>query len=222
MNTTSRVLRVLLADDHTLVRAGVRALLERQGGIEVVGEVGDGHEVIRQGRELRPDIVLMDIGMPGMNGLEATSRMSRELPEVRIIVFSMHRQEEYVWQALKAGAMGYLLKDAAAAELSQAIQAVARGEVYLCRAIASRLPHGLALGSMTARGNRLERLTPRQREILQLIAEGQTTKGIADVLGISAKTVEYHRLKLMESLGIHDVPGLVRFAMKAGIVSQEA
>lgn len=221
MSATRQVLRILLADDHTLVRAGVRALLERLEGIEVISEVGDGLEVIRLARELRPDIILMDIGMPGMNGLEATSRISRDFPEIRIIVFSMHRQEEYVWQALKAGAVGYLLKDAAAAELSQAIQAVVRGEVYLCRAIASLLPHGIALGSINARANRLDRLTSRQREILQLIAEGQNTKGVATVLGISTKTVEYHRLKLMECLGIHDIPGLVRFAVHAGIVSHE-
>lgn len=221
MSPDAGVLRVLVADDHTLVRAGIRALLEKQSGVEVVGEVGDGHEVLRRVAELRPDIVLMDIAMPGLNGLEATARLAREFPGVRVIVLSMHRQEEYVWQALKAGAAGYLLKESATAELSTALHKVARGEVYLCRELSDRLPLSFFWDGIARRQSPLELLTGRQREILQLVAEGRTTKQIAEILELSPKTVEYHRLKLMDCLNIHDVPGLVRFALRVGLVSQD-
>jgi len=221
MNKPSPSIRVMLADDHTLVRAGIRALLEKSPEVEVVGEAGDGREVLKLVKLHQPDVVLMDIAMPGLNGLEAAARMAREFPDVRVIILSMHDNEEYVWRALKAGAAGYLLKKAATTELATALQHVARGEVYLSQEISSRLPKNFLLDGIAKRKSPLEQLTGRQREILQLIAEGQNTKGIAEVLNVSPKTVEYHRMKLMGCLNVHDVPGLVRFALKVGLLPQE-
>ncbi|MGB7768569.1 MAG: response regulator transcription factor, partial [Verrucomicrobiia bacterium] len=197
MNNPIKPIRVMLADDHTLVRAGIRALLEKLPGVEVVGEAGDGREVLKLVKLHRPDVVLMDIAMPGLNGLEAAARMAKEFPDVRVIILSMHHNEEYVWRALKAGAAGYLLKKAATAELATALQHVAHGEIYLSQEISTRLPKSFLLDGIAKRKGPLEQLTGRQREILQLIAEGQNTKGIAEVLKVSPKTVEYHRMKLM-------------------------
>ena len=221
MNNPIKPIRVMLADDHTLVRAGIRALLEKLPGVEVVGEAGDGREVLKLVKLHRPDVVLMDIAMPGLNGLEAAARMAKEFPDVRVIILSMHHNEEYVWRALKAGAAGYLLKKAATAELATALQHVAHGEIYLSQEISTRLPKSFLLDGIAKRKGPLEQLTGRQREILQLIAEGQNTKGIAEVLKVSPKTVEYHRMKLMGCLNVHDIPGLVRFALRAGLLPQE-
>ena len=221
MSNPVKSVRVMLADDHTLVRAGIRALLEKLPGVEVVGEADDGREVLKLIKLHRPDIVLMDIAMPGLNGLEAAARMAKEFPDVRVIILSMHHNEEYVWQALKAGAAGYLLKKAATAELATALQHVAHGQVYLSQEISTRLLKKFSLQAIGDRKSPLEQLTGRQREILQLIAEGQNTKQIGEILKVSPKTVEYHRMKLMECLNIHDVPGLVRFAMQAGLLPQE-
>ena len=221
MNKPIKPIRVILADDHTLVRAGIRALLEKLPGVEVVGEAGDGREALNLVKLHRPDVVLMDIAMPGLNGLEAAARMAKEFPDMRVIILSMHHNEEYVWRALKAGAAGYLLKKAATAELATALQRVAHGEIYLSQEISTRLPKSFPLNGIANRKSPLEQLTGRQREILQLIAEGQNTKQIAEILKVSPKTVEYHRMKLMNRLNIHDVPGLVRFAMQAGLLPQE-
>jgi DNA-binding NarL/FixJ family response regulator len=221
MNNPAKPIRVILADDHTLVRAGIRALLEKLPGVQVVGEAGDGREVLNLVAKHRPDVVLMDIAMPGLNGLEAAERLAKEFPDVRVIILSMHPNEEYVWRALKAGAAGYLLKKAATAELASALQRVARGENYLSQEISTRLPKSFPLDGIANRKSPLEQLTGRQREILQLIAEGQNTKGIAEILKVSPKTIEYHRLKLMDCLNVHDVPGLVRFALRVGLVPQE-
>ena len=221
MNNPVKPIRVMLADDHTLVRAGIRALLEKLPGVEVVGEAGDGREVLKLVKLHQPDVVLMDISMPGLNGLEAAVRMAREFPDVRVIILSMHHNEEYVWRALKAGAAGYLLKKAATAELATALQRVALGEIYLSQEISTRLPKNFALDGIAHRKSPLEQLTGRQREILQLIAEGQNTKSIAEILKVSPKTVEYHRMKLMDCLNVHDVPGLVRFALRVGLIPQE-
>ena len=221
MNPPAKPIRVILADDHTLVRAGIRALLEKLQGVAVVGEAGDGREVLSLVAKHRPDVVLMDIAMPGLNGLEAAERLAKEFPDVRVIILSMHPNEEYVWRALKAGAAGYLLKKAATAELASALQRVARGENYLSQEISTRLPKSFPLDGVANRKSPLEQLTGRQREILQLIAEGQNTKGIAEILKVSPKTIEYHRLKLMDCLNVHDVPGLVRFALRVGLVPQE-
>ena len=221
MNSSVKPVRVMLADDHTLVRAGIRALLEKLPGVEVVGEAGDGREVLKLVKLHQPDVVLMDISMPGLNGLEAAVRMAKEFPDVRVIILSMHPNEEYVWRALKAGAAGYLLKKAATAELATALQHVALGEFYLSQEISTRLPKNFALDGIAHRKSPLEELTGRQREILQLIAEGRNTKGIAEILKVSPKTIEYHRMKLMDCLNVHDVPGLVRFALRVGLIPQE-
>jgi DNA-binding NarL/FixJ family response regulator len=163
----------------------------------------------------------MDISMPGLNGLEAAARMAREFPDVRVLILSMHNNEEYAWQALKAGATGYLLKKAATAELETALQQVVHGDIYLSREISARLVKKFPLQGIADQKSPLEELTGRQREILQLIAEGQNTKQIAEILKVSPKTIEYHRMKLMGCLNIHDVPGLVRFALRVGLLPQE-
>jgi len=216
-----KLIHVILADDHTLVRAGIRALLEKLPGVKVVGEAGDGREVLNLVKAHPPDVVLMDIAMPGLNGLEAAERMARDYPAVRIIMLSMHNNEEYVLRALKAGASGYLLKKAATAELETALQRVVHGEIYLSREISTQLREKFPLHGITGRKSPLEQLTGRQREILQLIAEGQNTKSIAEILKVSPKTVEYHRMKLMSGLNVHDVPGLVRFALRVGLIPEE-
>jgi DNA-binding NarL/FixJ family response regulator len=219
MNTVS-IVRILLADDHTLLRAGIRSLLEKMPGVEVVGEAADGREALNLVKTLQPNVVLMDIAMAGLNGLEATSRIAREFPNVRVIILSMHANEEYVLQTLRAGAAGYLLKDAATAELELAINAVARNDTYLSPAISKRVIEDY-LGRTSGQKSPREQLTPRQREILQLIAEGKSTKEMAFVLNLSVKTVETHRAQLMDRLDVHDVPGLVRHAMRMGLVPPE-
>jgi DNA-binding NarL/FixJ family response regulator len=222
MNITTKSIRVMLADDHTLVRAGIRSLLEKLPGVEVAGEASDGREVLDLIRASQPDVVLMDISMPGLNGLEALAAITRDFPPVRVIILSMHHNDEYVWKALRSGASGYLLKKAATAELPAALKSVVGGETYLSREIASQFLKKFPLRQIARTNSPLEGLTSRQREILQLLAEGQTTKAIALILGISDKTVEYHRAQLMTRLNIFDIPGLVRFALRNGLVSQES
>jgi DNA-binding NarL/FixJ family response regulator len=216
-----KLIQVILADDHTLVRAGIRALLEKLPEVKVVGEAGDGREVLNLVKAHQPDVVLMDIAMPSLNGLEAAERMARGYPSVRIIMLSMHNNEEYVLRALKAGASGYLLKKSATAELETALHRVVHGEIYLSKEISMELHRKFPLRGIADRKSPLEQLTGRQREILQLIAEGQNTKGIAEILKVSPKTVEYHRMKLMAGLDVHDVPGLVRFALRVGLIPEE-
>lgn len=218
-------IRVILADDHALVRGGIRALLNTLPDVEVIAEANDGREALSLIEIHQPDIVLMDIAMSGMNGLEATLHAARDFPNVRVIILSMHTNEEYVLQALKAGAAGYLLKDAGTSELELAIKAVARGETYLSppvsKHVISEYIRRVSSSSEEEEtsGPSLDKLTLRQREILQLIAEGHTTQDIAHVLNLSVKTVETHRAQLMERLDIHDIAGLVRFAIRSGIVS---
>jgi DNA-binding NarL/FixJ family response regulator len=212
---------VILADDHTLVRAGIRALLEKLPEVRVIGEAGDGRAVLNLVKAQPPDVVLMDIAMPGLNGLEAAERMARDYPDVRIIILTMHDNEEYVLRALKAGVAGYLLKKSATAELETALHLVLRGEIYLSREISSPMNRNFPLHGLVGRKSALEQLTGRQREVLQLIAEGQNTKGIGDILKVSPKTVEYHRMKLMAGLNLHDIPGLVRFALRVGLIPEE-
>jgi DNA-binding NarL/FixJ family response regulator len=210
--------RVLLADDHTLVRAGLRKLLESIPGMEVVGEAGDGLQLLEMVEKLQPQVVLMDIAMPGLNGLEATGRLVKAWPSIRVLILSMHQNAEYVRQALRQGAVAYLLKDAAPLELEWALAAVLRGETYLSPAVSkgvvSDYVHRLRNEEQPA-----DALTPRQREVLQLIAEGQSTKEIARRLDLSVKTVETHRTQLMKQLDIHEVAGLVRYAIREGLVS---
>lgn len=210
-------IRVLLAEDHGLVRQGIRSLLEKLEGVEVVGDVADGHEALQMAKTAQPDIVFMDIAMPGLNGLEAAARMKRECPTASVIMLSMYGGEEYFHQALDSGVAGYLLKDADRAELELAIKTVQRGETYLSPAVAKHAVEAYRYRKEGVSGP-LARLSSRQREILQLIAEGHTTKDIAQRLNLSPRTVETHRAQLMERLEIHDVPGLVRLAIRAGLV----
>ena len=221
LDASAKPIRVLLADDHTLVRAGIRALLEKLPGVVVAGEASDGREVLDLIKARQPDVVLMDVSMPGLNGLQALARITRDFPHVRVIILSMHSNDEYVLQALKSGASAYLLKRAATAELPAALRTVAGGQVYLSREIASQFLKKFPLQHLARARSPLERLTERQREVLQLLAEGQTAKAIAPILKLSEKTVEYHRAKLMASLNIFDIPGLVRFALRTGLVAQE-
>jgi DNA-binding NarL/FixJ family response regulator len=211
-------IRILLADDHKLVRAGIRSLVERLPGVEVVGEASDGREALRLIGEHRPQIVLMDIAMPELNGLEATERVAKTFPDVSVIILSIYSDEEHVYQALRAGAAGYLLKGAAIEELEIAIRAVAQGETYLSPPVSR--PVIMEYIRRTGGDPRsAERLSRRQTEVLQLIAEGKSMKQIALGLGISVKTVESHRAQLTERLDIHEVAGLVRYAIKKGLVS---
>ena len=213
-------IRVLLADDHTLVRSGFRALIQQLKGIEVVAEAADGREALRLVGKHRPDVVLMDIAMPELNGLDATARMRKQFPKVPVLLLSMHNSDEYVSEALAAGAAGYMVKDAGAFELDIGIRAVARGESYLSPAVVKHVVSRHTPPS-SDRSAGLRRLTPRQREIVQLIAEGNSTKEIARKLEVSVKTVETHRIKLMCRLDIHDVAGLVRYAIRTGLVTPD-
>ena len=211
--------RVVLVDDHALVRAGIRALIGMIEGVEVIGEAGNGNEALRLIDELRPDIVLLDITMPAMNGFATLQEITTRFPTVRVIMLTMHEAREYAIQALRGGAVGFIPKSAASAELKQAIDTVMRGMTY----VSNETPQDiLATTDRSAREKELlEKLTPRQREILALIAEGQATKKIARTLNISTKTVESHRSQLTERLDIHEVAGLVRFAIRTGLVKME-
>src|ERR1700736_2002959 len=212
MNT----IRVLLADDHGLVRAGIRALIEKIPHVEVVAEASTGREALGLVKSRLPNLVLMDVGMAELGGLEALPRIVKDFPGVKVIILSAHANEEYVIRALRSGAAGYMLKDAATAELEFAITSVSEDKTYLSPSI-SRPVIDSYLERVGGPLSPLEQLTPRQREILQLIGEGKNTKDIASDLDISVKTVESHRLQLMERLNIHDVPGLVRYAVRSGL-----
>ena len=210
--------RIVLVDDHALVRAGIRSLLESISGIEVIAEVGNGLEALDIVRREKPDAILLDITLPGLNGLEVATRISSMDTGTRILMLSMHTGPEYVARALSAGALGYLFKDSAFEELSDALQHVMLGRRYLSRAIDADLVEQLMASSGSGQ-NELDVLTPRQRQVLQLVAEGLGTREVAEKLHVSIKTVESHRAQLMDRLDIHDVPGLVRFAIRTGIVN---
>ena len=214
-------LRILLVEDHALVRAGMKALLQKIEVTEVIADMGDGLEAVKYVQTDTPDLILMDIAMPGLNGLDATARIVKESPDMRVILLSMHANEEYLRQALQVGASGYLLKGADLAELELALRTVARGERYLTPAVAKYAIEAYREKSEGPAGP-LAKLSMRQREILQLIAEGHTTKDIAQRLNVSVKTVETHRAQLMERLEIHDVPGLVRFAIRVGLIQPDS
>ena len=211
------MIRVVLADDHALVRAGMRSLLGTMAGVEVVGKAASGEEALELAEREKPDVVLMDIAMRGMSGLDAAARMRERQAGVRVIILSMHAGEEYVLQALRAGAVGYLLKDAATGELELALRSVMRGESWFSPAVSRQVVEGYVqrVGGEAAGG---DTLTARQREVLQLVARGRSTKEIAYELKLSVKTVETHRAQIMERLNIRDVAGLVRYALRTGLV----
>ena len=214
-------IRILLVEDHALVRAGIRELLSKIDGVVVVGESSNGRDALDALQSQPVDIVLMDIAMPDMSGLEALAHIRQlELP-IRVIMLSMYANEEYVLEALRSGALGYLLKDSGKVELQLAIEAVAQGQTYLCPVVASHVSAYMRRVDVPtpAPPPHEPPLTPRQSEILRLIAEGHTTQEIAQVLTISAKTVETHRAQLMQRLGIYDIAGLVRYAVRTGIIT---
>ncbi len=213
-------IRVLLADDHSLIRAGLRGLLERLDDVEVVGEAADGRSALELVGSVRPDILMTDIGMPVLDGLAVTALVTRDFPSTRVIILSMHTAREYADKALRAGAVGYLIKDSTTDELELAIRAVARGGAFLSPAVSMQI---IANYSRTTQGEPAsDPLTTRQREVLTLIAEGLPTKMIARRLDISVKTAETHRTQLMERLGIHEIAGLVRYAIRNGLVDPNA
>lgn len=212
-------LRVLIVDDHPLMRAGIRTLLEKTCQNVEILEAVDGLEALGLAAQNNPDIALMDISMPGLNGVEAARRLTSIVPGCKVIMLSMHQDEQRVVESIRAGAAGYLMKDVAVAEVAIAIDSVMRGEIFISPSAPKTVTRILA--SNNAESSPLALLTARQREILQLIAEGQSTKEIGYRLSLSTKTVETHRRLLMERLGIHDVAGLARFAVRAGIVSAE-
>jgi DNA-binding NarL/FixJ family response regulator len=213
-------IRVLLADDHALVRAGMRSLLGAMSQVEVVAEAASGEEALQLAERERPDVVLMDIAMRGMTGLEAAARLRERSPGVRVVILSMHAGEEYVLQALRAGAVGYLLKDAATGELELALRSVMRGESWFSPAVSRQVVEGYVQRVGGEPG--ADVLTTRQREVLRLVAGGKSTKEIAFELNLSVKTVETHRAQIMERLGIRDVAGLVRYALRTGLVPPDS
>jgi DNA-binding NarL/FixJ family response regulator len=207
------VINILIADDHAVVAEGLKHLIEAQSDMKVIAIVGDGREAVRQAEELRPDVVIMDLSMPELNGADATRAILEQDPARRVIVLSMYADHEYVRRALKAGALGYVVKRSAAKDVVDAVRAVHAGQRYISPLVAD------AVASDTSKDDRLARLSAREREVLQLLAEGRTGTEIAQRLSLSPKTVETYRARLVEKLGIRDVAGLVRFAIQRGIIS---
>ena len=206
-------LRILLADDHQIVRQGLRALLESQG-FAVVGEAGDGHEAVRLTQTLRPEVSVLDVAMPQLNGLDAARAILRALPTTKTVLLTMHTEDRYVSEALKAGVRGYVLKNQASGDLVQAIREVARGMTYLSPGVSRAVVDAyLAKTDLPP-----DPLTLRERQVLQLVAEGKTTKEVAGLLGVSVKTAESHRTRIMAKLNIHETAGLVRYAIRNGLI----
>jgi two-component system, NarL family, response regulator NreC len=212
-------IRVLVADDHTIVREGVHILLEAQADIEVVGEAADGEEALTQVRELQPDIVLIDLAMPRLNGLEATRAIKRDYPQIHVIALTMYESDEYFFQVLNAGASGYVLKKAASSDLLAAIRAVHGGDVFLYPSVARRLVSDYLTRVKSGEEQKgYDGLTAREREVLKLIAEGHTNQAIADKLVISPSTVQTHRTRIMQRLNLHTRAELIKYAMRKGLL----
>jgi len=207
-------IRILLADDHAVVRAGFKMILSAQADMEIVGEAGNGREAVESAEELKPDIVVMDVAMPELNGIEATRRLTASLPHTRIVALSMHKDSVYVREILRAGARGYLLKDSPAGDLVSAVRAVASGQSYLSPAVSNAVLDDYRRHVT----NPIDLLTTREREVLQMIAEGKTNKEIAVVLNLSVYTVDAHRGRIMEKLNLHSINELVRFAVRNGLI----
>ena len=212
------VIRVLLADDHRILREGIRALIEDQGDMQVIGEAEDGLAAVKKVAQLQPDVVVMDIAMPLLNGLEATRQIHRDYPRVRVLILTMHENEEYIRQVLAAGALGYVLKDAAARDLLGAIRSVYQGEAVLSPAITRLVIEDYLRWGDIRPEDTTDGLTAREREVLQLIAEGYTNKEIAGILSLSVKTVQSHRTNLMNKLDLHDRGELIKYAIQKKII----
>jgi two-component system, NarL family, response regulator NreC len=215
-----RKIRILLADDHQLMRSGIRLMLERESDLSVVGEASDGREAVALAKSMRPDVVVMDIGMANLNGIEAAQQVTQNRPEVAIVMLSMHSDESYVLRALKAGARGYLLKDSAEADLIKAVHAVAAGKSFFSPAVSKVLLDDYVRKlKRSGADDAYDLLTPREREVLQLVAEGKSNKDIANLLNLSVYTVESHRSNLMEKLNLRGLPELILYAVRKGIIS---
>jgi len=213
--------RVLLADDHKIMREGLRSLLAATPGVEVVGEAGDGRTAVQLVLKLMPDVVVMDIGMPDLNGVDATRQIKTRAPRTKVIALSLHSDERFIAGMFKAGASGYLLKDGAFEELAHAIRTVAAGHTYLCPRIARTVVKDYLRDAQTAADSGGHAPSDRDREVLQLIAEGRNTKEIAGRLDVSVKTIETHRTRIMERLGVHSVAELTKYAVREGLTSLE-
>lgn len=214
-------IRLILADDHLLFRAGLKSMLEKSSDLEIVGEAVDGHATLQLAERLTPDIILLDISMPGLNGLEALRRLSETQPGIRVIILSMHSDRRYVTESIKAGAKGYVLKDSTVEELVTAIRTIMRGEVYLSSRIAKVLVSDYVSLTAATEATSDSSLTTREREVLQLVAEGYSTKDVASRLCISIKTVETHRKRIMDKLDIHSVAELTRYAIREKIIEPD-
>lgn len=212
--------RVLIADDHSILLAGLRKLIEDR--CEVVGMVEDGRALVEAAGHLQPDLILLDISMPFLNGLDAARQIKKLLPDVKLLFLTMHASATYATEALKAGASGYLLKQSAATELPQAIEAVLKGQTYLAPAITKPVLEQVSRPGRPEIKSALMDLTPRQREVLQLIAEGKSTKEVGDLLCVSVKTVDFHKARIMEQLDLHSTPALIKFAIAEGLASAES
>jgi DNA-binding NarL/FixJ family response regulator len=210
-------IRLIIADDHKLFRVGLRQLLEKQAGIRVVGEAATGFEAVALSHELKPDLVLMDISMPELNGIEATRRVVDDDPAVKVVILSMHSDRRYIVEALRAGAKGYLLKDSAPEELVRAVHKVMRGQFYLSASISQQVITAFIQFAEPRADSPFALLSPREREVLQLLAEGKSTREIADLLNLSGKTVETHRMHVMEKLNMHTIAELTRYAIREGL-----
>jgi DNA-binding NarL/FixJ family response regulator len=214
------LIRVLLAEDHTIVRKGIRSLLDEEPDIEVVGEAGDGREAVHKVKQLAPDVVLMDISMPALNGLEATRQIIKRSPKVKVLVLTMHTDEEYIFQFLQAGAAGYLVKKTVPTELVSAIHAVHNGDSFLSPAVSKTVIEEYVRHTRnSAPEDDYDKLTGREREVLQLLAEGFTNKEIAQQLHISVKTAGVHRTNLMDKLLLHNLSDVTKYAIRKGIIS---
>jgi DNA-binding NarL/FixJ family response regulator len=212
-------IRILVADDHAVIRDGLRYLLQAQGDMTVVGDASDGRQAVRLAQQLSPDVVVMDIAMPELNGIEATRQIHDTCPTAQVIILSIHSTTEHISRALQAGAQGYLLKETAGVEVAEAVRAVHAGGRYLSSKIAETIIDDYASQRNTS--NPLDRLSPREREVLQLVAEGKSSAQIAELLGLSTKSVETYRARLMRKLGLDDLPSLVKFAIQHGLIPLE-